>query len=211
MSGPEQILHYAPQPRSLRHYWLDEREGHLRLTFPCRPKWAYVLDVAAPGALASFFLAPPILLLVMEYRASGSLNLADDWLVLAIWLPPGLCAAFAAAYKLRMHCRWGRVPRVLTADKLELTDTRLGVWSMRRQTWPAGEIARIELRRARLPLRRWHLIGRIRVVRRDGRKLTIRIMSRNVDFSQRLAERLAATLGCPLSDARSAGHVDDSN
>jgi hypothetical protein len=202
MSGPEQILNYAPQPRSLRQYCLEEHEGRLGLTFPCRPKWAYVLDVAAPATAGMFFFAPPILLLAMEYRlrASGALSLADDWLVLAIWLPPGLCAAFAAAYKFRMYRRWGRVPRVLTADKLELTDTRLGIWSMRRRTWPAGEIARIEVRRARLPFRRWHLIGRICVIRRDGKKMTIRIMSKNLDFSQRLAERLATALQCQLKD-----------
>jgi len=107
-----------------------------------------------------------------------------------------------AAYHWRMYRRWGRVPRVLAANREGMILTRLGWWRMRERRWAASEIAAVELRPTRLNPAWKRTEAWLYIHRQQGRRLCFHLPSTDSKLPGRIALCLATALGVGLKADR---------
>lgn len=195
-----------PPPRNLT---LEEADGIVRVSFTVMPTWVYVLDIAMTFTVGLIKAAGGIAITYAAWRLvyrSGPPPNPGSVALFRFWATRYLLLAVAsawfwwifAAYKLRRYRHWGRVPRVLTASAGRLVLTRLGWWRMRERTWPADEIAGIELRRIRGNLNWKRTVADLYIRRHKGRPLRFRLSSSDSALPGQIAERIASAIGRAL-------------
>jgi hypothetical protein len=201
-AGP--ILNYVsptPPPGTLT---LEESDGAARVIFVAPPTWVYMLlivtwlTVGLVKAVAGILLARTVWQLVHRTGRLTSDQAVVVWRMVAGALTTAgisaLCWWALAAYEWRMYHRWGRVPRVLTANDESLTLSRLGWWRMRQRVWPANDITAVELRPVKGNLLWKRTVADLYLFRRHGRRLRFRLSSPDPLLPGRIAQRLASAL-----------------
>jgi hypothetical protein len=196
MSGQDSIVGYAPVRVEHGYLALDARDGAVRVTFPVMPKWVYVSQIAFALVAGLCQIAVPVFVVFMYLRHSVLKQefSRELWVTMVEFLVAGAVWTVGGAYEWWKYRRWGRAPRVLTADQQGVMLTWFGFGRIRRRTWPADEIAAIEFRIVKTNLNPWRTLGRLEIIRRNGRKRVFRLSSKDPELPRRIAERVAASL-----------------
>lgn len=190
------ILDYSAQNALPRTLTLEESADGVRVTFAVPAVWTYWMPVVTGLVVGCCKLALAIFVLCLFWRLTHRLTLTT-----ALILPTSIAACLwwcGAFYYWWMYLHWGRVPRIVTADENELTDSRLGWWRMLERKWPASDITGVELRVLRRFFKWESTTAILYIRRRTGRRLIFRLSSRDSDLPRRIAEQLAFKFGCPL-------------
>ncbi len=110
------------------------------------------------------------------------------------WAEALFCGIYSV-FSWRRYHRWGRVPRVLLANKDGLTLSYLGWFWMRRKHWPAGEITAIELRPVRGNLTWWRTAADLRILRQKRMPLSFRLSTSDSQLPGQITARIRSLLG----------------
>ena len=203
------VLNYVSATSRPRILTLELTASAVRVTFPVLPKWACVSPIvlyAAVGltkvamgigigwitrGISAQFRAPPSPELLLLRRRFELEMLFGIGLLGLLWWS-------LAGYQWWQLRRWGRVPRVLTATSEGRVLSRLGWFRMRKRTWPAAEIASVELRPLKYNLPWTGKASLLYINRRKGWRLHYRLSSPDPLLPNEIARQLAHALGCPL-------------
>jgi hypothetical protein len=207
MATVNPILDYPTPSPSPERLTLEEGADFVRVFLPAKPEWTFILSICGTAFTALLTTLTPVFIACMMWRvvhaqAGGPLppamrtglwhlivTVARAWWIWAfIWW----VWAILAWLKYR---RWGRVPRVLLADRQGLTLSYLGWWRMRQTHWSASEIAAIELRLFRINLN-WRSTAADLLIRyQRGFPRRFRLSSADPELPPRIAARIRAMLG----------------
>jgi hypothetical protein len=197
MSQTQPVLNYAPPhsvPGTLR---LEEQDGVVRVTFPVLSKWFYVLRivVCALMGLLGILSATTMIFVFRYYQGLIHQPPMPFWKVSGVVVRETIFWWAIAAYFWWRYRRWGRVPRVLIADRQCLTLSHLGLRRMRQRTWTSSEITALQYQPVKYDLNRWRTEGRLSIVYRGGRRRKmLRLVSKDPSLPRHIAERVAAVL-----------------
>ena len=206
MADEPQILQYRnPLSEPSRHLTLKESDGEVRVTFGVMPKWVYLAQIIWPLLAAGFCIVEPLVIIHSYWTLLHTMTpvlspegrlifrqvLFDQLSSLVIgggfWLAIGI-------YELRKYSRWGRVPKMLTATKSELTQSWLGIWRMRQRRWPASDITAVNLRPIWGNLTWWRTVAMLSIERIEGSNRHFRLSSCDPHQPTHIAERLREIL-----------------
>jgi hypothetical protein len=196
-AGPP-VLGYASGPKKGLN--LEEADGRVVVTFPVAPKWFYVLPIVVQIVAGLMYVAMGIMLVIFIHQfhvpvlrfLRTFVGVISGWALTAVvWEGFGFYAWF-------MYRRWGRVPRVLTADESGLVLSWLGWWWIRERRWPAEEITALELRVIKGHLNPWRTVAVLHVRRLNGRTRRFRLSSADPELPRRIAQRFSEILARPL-------------
>jgi len=207
--GPILDYHPVEQPPP-RQLTLEETSGCVRVTFAVNPKWVYILPIAQAVLIGCIKIAGALLIVRLLWQVthgsgrppSRDIQFLARHIAATILVSAGVAASLwwtSAGYYWWMYRRWGRVPRVLRADLEGLSYSRLGWWSMRERRWPANEITCVEFRTIKRNLNWRRTVADLYIRRRDRRRLRFRLSSSDPRLPGLIAQRLALTIGCPLT------------
>ena len=209
MATVDPILDYPTPPRSPERLTLEEDADFVRVIFPVLPDWAYILPVCLYAAVALMKTIMPVLIVYEIWHIShmgghspppGMNHMLWHWIfliVLPVWAAASLWWISAIA-GWRRYRKWGRVPRILTADRYGLTLTYLGWWGMRQKHWPANEITNIEFRTLRTNLNWRKTVANLEIHRKKGFPRRFRLSSSDPELPGRIANRIRSCLGNSL-------------
>jgi hypothetical protein len=214
MSNVAPILNYVPPSATApRKLTMDEADGRVRVAFAVLPKWMYVFQIVMSFLVGLIKIAMGILVVQTLWRMlyqigppnpepnPALIHSARDFAE-SLWISIGIAVFFwwsFGAFEWWSYHRWGRVPRILTANNEGLSLSWLGWWRMRERKWPASEITAVELRPLRTNLNWTRTAADLYIHRRKGRRLRYRLSSSDSQLPSRIAERLLFVLDCPLS------------
>ena len=221
-SNTNPILEYSATISPPRMLTLQEGDGEIQVIFPVSPMWVYWLPIYMGIALGVLKLAGAVFIVERIWSLWSQMGkfgpLPSDAsealrrMVLEIILPACFVALFwwaFAAYKWWELQRWGRVPRVLTANERGLKMSRLGMFRMHERRWGRDEIKSIEFRPVRGNLNWRRTTADLYVHRREGWRLRFRLSSRDRELPSRIARLIANKLGLPLIYAQATeGHPE---
>jgi hypothetical protein len=203
MNPAPPILNYG-SPQSPTVLTLEEWDGGARVIFPAMPQWAYVLAILGPllPALGNLGLAVACIVIFRRFFRGSILTTAAILRPAIIsWGLQSLGWGSLFGFHLWKYKRWGRVPRILTADNQGLTLSRLGWRRMSGKKWAASQITDIELRPAIGNLFRSRTVMDVYVRRVKGWRLLFRLSSTDPQLPHRIAQRMSVILGCPLKNS----------
>jgi hypothetical protein len=202
------ILSYIPPQAPPQTLTLEETDGQLRVIFSVSPKWAYIFQIVVCFVVGSVKLATGITIawVVLRGFSAGPMSAQNVALsrhlamqILLFAAPSALFWWSIGTYELWMYRKWGRVPRVLTAGLEGLTLSHLGFWRMREKNWPASEFTAVEFRPIKRNLNWTRTVANLYIRRQKGRRLHFRLSSPDPQLPGQIAQRVAHTLGYPLT------------
>lgn len=197
-AGP--ILSYG-LPRATTALALVESDNQVRVVFPVNPEWMHVLSIVMPVAYAVYLAGIGVEIVRMlchsfKLPALAAVSIMRTSLIELV-VAATLCGGYGA-YDWWKFIRWGRVPRVLTADEKGLTLSQLGWLRMSEKRWSRHQVIAIELRPVKGNLSRRRTVADLYVRRSSGWRLHFRLSSKDPALPRRIAETLSGALGCPL-------------
>ena len=156
------VLDYVSTAHGSGKLSLIELHGEVRVFLPVAPRWSYIGNVVTYAVCGLMKISLAVWMAVTFhhlFHAFPGAPSADQNAMLhrfeANILTGGAASATfwwsLAGIGFWRWRRWGRVPRVFTANSAGLVKSWLGWFRMRERRWPAGEITNIELRR-----RKWN-------------------------------------------------------
>jgi hypothetical protein len=170
--------------------------------------WIYALALAGNSILAlgelylvyMFFRVFGFLARLMPGGAAVSSLPLWRTLVAALLVHTGIGILYAANALLQWYrlYRWGRVPRRLTTTASGVVLSQMGWLGPVHRFWPASAITAVELRQVVGNLLPNRTVAYLKLRRRRRFATPFRLSSRDPQLPKHIAERLAATLGCPL-------------
>jgi hypothetical protein len=201
----ESILDYRPpQQPPPRKLTLEETDSCVRVIFGVAPAWVPIISIVTQLTIGVASLAALVAICVAVFNLFHSfgkptpelLNMEHQffWQTLPTWGTSALLWLSFAAHEWWMYRRWGRVPRVLTANADGITYSRLRWWRIRERRLPSSEISSIELK-----VLKWNLNRKRTVADLYIRRLHFRLSSSDPRLPKLIAQRLAAALGRPLT------------
>jgi hypothetical protein len=198
------ILPYPSQTDAPAELQVRERNGAFRVHFPLPPIWVEILAITVCGLTGIGNLAMAVVLPVQLGRLIGWRSIPGNLRHVLIvgsvirLLASGLwfVAAGMPLYRLK---RWGRVPQRITATSSGLVVSKMGWVRPRHRFWAADQLTEVRLQPPAKSLIPGKTVATL-LIRRRGWKLPLsfRLSSRDSQLPTHIAERLAATLGCPL-------------
>jgi hypothetical protein len=206
MTDSLSILHYSPPAEISKELQLRARDGSVRVIFPMPPLWLDVLFIVlsgfnAAGNIALAVVLPILLRSIIPPNVNstpGSDKLWYDIVKLSIMrlliAVPWLLMAGLPLYRLK---RWGRMPRRITATPSGLIVSQMGWIQPSHRFWAADRVTAMELRSKPGTVSQ-RTIATLHIRCRKWLPLTFRLSSIDSQLPTHIAERLAATLNCPL-------------
>jgi len=201
------ILEYSPQRAPPRTLTVEQSDDSVRVIFPVAPAWIYWFPIILGFVvgLAQLCLGLSLAELIWHWKRIGGLppDIANEFRRISTSMViSGTMQAFfwwgLAAYAWWKYHRWGRVPRVLTANDEGLILSHLGWRRMSERRWPIGEIKAIELRPVWGNLNWKRTVADLYVERHCGRRLRFRLSSPDAHLPSCIANQLSLKLGCPI-------------
>jgi hypothetical protein len=204
------LLNYLSPNESPRHLALKLDDEAVRVIFPVAPIWLTVsaMAIATFAGLAKIVMAIWIVLAMRGVFLQTPFPPTADALAFLRRFELGAFASAApesifwwsvAGFQWWKFRRYGRVPRVLTANHAGLALTWLGWCRMREKRWPAEEIAGIELWPVKGNLNWRRTVASLVVSLKNDRRRRFRLTSADPQLPNQIAKELSLALGCPLA------------
>jgi hypothetical protein len=201
---PESV---SPRPMPPRKLAMEEGTDGVRIIFAMPPAWVCLTPTVIGLIVGLAYILVVILTITLLWRMKNDLHLpirdllSSQWMVLGAMVLMGAYAAIWPAlgvHAWRMYRRWGRVPRVISVNSKSLVVSELGFRRMKEKRWIASDITAVRLRPVWGNLTKQITVNDLYIGHRTRRRMRFRLSSRDAQLPARIAERLAAVLGCPL-------------
>jgi hypothetical protein len=199
MSQSPIVLNYASlRPRTGLRLALEEAEGQVRVLFSVTPRWAFPLY--AVGLLAPAAMNGLVAIVNFQKGEPDNAPLEGRDFFIGIILPGIMALALAglAESALWRMAFWSREHRVLVATSNGLLLSRVGFWRLHQKWWPVQQIQAIELRRVPGSFQVIDTVRYLIIRFTNGTSRRFYFNTPDRALPNRIAERLAAVLGCPL-------------
>jgi hypothetical protein len=199
------VLNYRTKSRGPRRLHLSEEEGAVVVTFATPPEWLWVVQFAVQIAAGLMHFGAAMTLAALLFRMGriigtpvGLSSLKSLTFTVASFGLMGIGWFAAAGYSWWSRRRGAWEARTLTATHEALTLRWFGWLATRQTVWAATSIAGIELRLIKGNLNWKRTVADLYLRFHTGRRRRFRLSSPDRLLPERIARRLAETLGVPL-------------
>ena len=206
--GASAVLSYSlPAEISTELQLRTGGNGSLRVTLGVTPVWVGVLFVVLAGMVAALNLVLAIAFPVFLSRAvppsvNATQQTSELWSSVVRFSAGRMIVALVwtgiAVLPLYRFRRWGRIPRKITATPSGLVESKMGWFAPRHRFWPADRVTTIVLKPMAGSLSK-RTVANLQIYCRRWIPLNFRLSSTDSQLPTHIAERLAATVGCPLT------------